>query len=185
MRALGLILALLSLPLHSQDERVVKKMIENIRETNQESPSKHSFFNAHSPLYKLDINDDGRVESIVLEKKDNEDWIHIHDYKRRRFFSAPFVPKGTRSGVYKINRRVISKDTYVLLIHYYEGYTRYLRLQGTARLYHSDSKKRPHLVGHGKRPHYLVRKRGSNTDTTTGEVTRYILKTSTMTEFVK
>ncbi len=135
MFLLATAIIVLSLNVNAQDETLIKEMIENIKKSRSGSPQEESFVKVTSPLYELDINEDGRNEYIVLEKRDNVDWIHIHNHNRQKFFSASFTPKGNNANVYKIHRRRVSQSLHVLLIYYYEGYTRHHAFQGTSRLY--------------------------------------------------
>ncbi len=120
----------------AQDERFVRKLLSGdlgIEGVDQDKPKPH--FNVVSPLYEIDLNGDDRVESIVIEKKDSEDWLHIQSYERKIIYSLRFVRKGWESDVYKINLRKLSPTTHVLLIRYYEGHNQGDNFTGTARLY--------------------------------------------------
>ncbi|MBH47250.1 MAG: hypothetical protein CME71_03670 [Halobacteriovorax sp.] len=86
-------------------------------------------------MYELDLDNDNRVEYIILEKRDSEDWLHIHNYERTRIYSLKFVRKGWESDVYKVNLRQLSEDTKILLISYYEGHNQGNNFTGTSRLY--------------------------------------------------
>lgn len=99
------------------------------------TPKPEPHFNVVSKLHEIDLNQDDRVESIVLEKRDAEDWLHIHAYDRSRIFSLQLIPTGFKSDVYRVNLRQISNKTKVLLVHYYEGHNQGKNFKGTARLY--------------------------------------------------
>ena len=113
----------------------IRELRKKFQRERRSSPWDKSLFKTASPFYELDINEDGRNEYIVLEKKDNTDQILIYNNNKKKIFSASFSPKGNASGVYKIHRRRVSRSLHVLLIHYYEGYTRHHVFQGTSRLY--------------------------------------------------
>ncbi len=120
----------------AQDERFIRKLLSGdlgVEGVNEAKPKPH--FNVVSPLYEIDLNEDNRVESIVIEKKDSEDWLHIQSYDRKIIFSLRFVRKGWESDVYKINLRKLSPTTHVLLVRYYEGHNQGDNFTGTARLY--------------------------------------------------
>ena len=126
---------ILSLSVNAQDEMFIKKLKDNFQKQLRLSPQDKSFLKVTSPLYELDINEDGRKEYIVVEKTENQDRIFLYNSNKEKIFSASFSSKGNGSGVYKIHRRRVSGSLHVLLVHYYEGYTRHHALDGTSRLY--------------------------------------------------
>ena len=95
-------------------------------------------FNIHTPYYDLDLNHDGNPEQIVFVKKDGEDWIEIFEQKNkesRKIFGYRFETKGFDSELYRIEFKKLSPKTYVILMYYFEGISRYIEMQSTARLY--------------------------------------------------
>lgn len=120
----------------AQDERFVRKMLSgDFAPNNEKAVQGKKHFKAVSSFHEIDLDGDDRVESIVIEKRDSEDWLHIHNYAKEKIYSLKFVRKGWQSDVYKINMREISKDSRVLLVHYYEGHNQGENFSGTARLY--------------------------------------------------
>lgn len=120
----------------AQDERFFRKLLSgdfSVDGVEKEKSKVH--FNVASALYEIDLDNDDRVESIIIEKRDSEDWLHIHNYNRERIFSLKFVRKGWESDVYKVNLRTLSDKTKVLLVSYYEGHNQANNFSGTARLY--------------------------------------------------
>ncbi|PIP90115.1 MAG: hypothetical protein COW01_09555 [Bdellovibrionales bacterium CG12_big_fil_rev_8_21_14_0_65_38_15] len=121
---------------YAQDERFIRKLLSGdlgVEGVEENKPKPH--FHVASAMYEIDLNSDNRVESIVIEKKDSEDWLHIQNYERQIIYSLKFVRKGWESDVYKINLRKLSDNTHVLLVRYYEGHNQGDNFTGTARLY--------------------------------------------------
>ena len=121
---------------YAQDERFIRKLLSGdlgVEGVEEDKPKPH--FHVASAMYEIDLNNDNRVESIVIEKKDSEDWLHIQNYERQIIYSLKFVRKGWESDVYKINLRKLSDNTHVLLVRYYEGHNQGDNFTGTARLY--------------------------------------------------
>lgn len=135
-RFMAIILLIFSFCAQAQDERFIRRLLSGDLSGDAisiDKPKPH--FRATSPMYEIDLNGDDRVEYIIVEKIDEEDWLHIHNYNRERIFSMKLIPKGWESDVYKINFRKISKDTKALLISYYEGHNQGENFISTARLY--------------------------------------------------
>ena len=123
-------------PGFAQDERFYRKLLSgDLGVEGVEIDKKKPYFHKASSMYELDLDNDNRLEHIILEKRDSEDWLHIHNYERVRIYSLKFVRKGWESDVYKVNLRQLSSDTKVLLISYYEGHNQGNNFTGTSRLY--------------------------------------------------
>ena len=134
---MGVVMACLFLPLvaKSQDERIIGNMVEKMRGGLQKTKGPRHLFRVETPLYEFDIDGNGTMELISLEKRDGEDRIHIYNNSVTRLFSAPLISRGSDSGVYKVERKALSKEIYALLVYYYEGHTDFYHFQGTSRLY--------------------------------------------------
>jgi hypothetical protein len=89
----------------------------------------------HTPYYSLDLNRDGKEEQVVFAKKENEDWIEIFDHEKKKIFSYRFENKGYDSELFRIELKTISPTTDILILYYYEGVSKYIDFQGTARIY--------------------------------------------------
>jgi hypothetical protein len=120
----------------AQDERYFRQLFtgEFARDPMKEEKGNY-YLSISSPVYHVDLDDDGREERLIVVKHDGEDWIYIENHKRERIFSYKFTPKGGNSGLYRVNIRRLSKDTKIVLLQYYEGFVKYLESRGTARLY--------------------------------------------------
>ncbi len=131
-----LFLFIFAVAAQAQDERFVRQMLSGDLAPGgrpKAEPTPH--FHVTSSLYEIDLNGDDRVEYIVMEKKDAQDWLHIHSYDKQRIFSLKLVPRGWKSDVYRVNLRQLSDQTKVLLVHYYEGSNQGIDFVGTGRLY--------------------------------------------------
>lgn len=121
----------------AQDERFLRELLTDRfynPEVNKNLASSE-YFHVVSPFYQVDLDGNSRTESLVFEKIDGKDLIHIHNYDGQRIFSAAFTPLGTSSHLFKINLRKIGKGYRALLLHYYEGSQNYIEFTGTSRLY--------------------------------------------------
>jgi hypothetical protein len=122
--------------LHAQDERFFRKLFSgDLKDKevidNRATPT----FQVAGTFYSYDINKDGRIESLVSEKRDGQEWLNIHDYKGKIIYSAHFETLGLNSWLYKVSIRNISNNTRVFIFHFYEGSTEYLEFKGQSRLY--------------------------------------------------
>ncbi len=122
----------------SQDERTFRLMLSKGR--HKETPKSAKFkkeakFKHRSPNYQLDLNNDGVRESLFVSKIDGKDLITIRDHKKKLILEEELFPLGPLSRIFKVQMRKTSKDLNTLLIYYYEGTSKYLEFQGTARLY--------------------------------------------------
>jgi hypothetical protein len=131
------ILFVLSWRAMAQDERYFRQLFSG--EINKEKkilgPEKKYTYYIPSPYYAIDLNRDGRPEQILFIKKDNEDWINILDSDKREIFAYRFENKGFDSELFKVEMKTLSPTATVLLLYYYEGVSKYIDFQGTARIY--------------------------------------------------
>jgi len=132
-----LIFALLTLAAHAQDERFFRTLFtgEATRDARLEDSEKKYSYVLQTPMYAIDINDDGKNEYVVFSKKDSEDWLIVLDQYREKLFSYKFETKGFDSGLYRIEKKTLNDQSNVLVLHYYEGKTQYIHYQSTARIY--------------------------------------------------
>lgn len=120
----------------AQDERFFRQLFSgDLTKTVERAPAKKYSYVIHSPFYQLDLNRDSKAESVVFVKKDSEDWVEIMDVDKKKIYSYQFENKGFDSELFKIELKTLSPETTVLLLYYYEGVSRYLDFQGTARIY--------------------------------------------------
>ena len=98
------------------------------------SPKKVKFEHPF-PKYLLDLNGDGKKEQIHFINRDGLDWMHIVDFRGNSIYRYVFRASGLDATPYKMRFRNLGPTSKVLVIHYYEGYTDYLKFMGTARLH--------------------------------------------------
>lgn len=123
---------------YSQDERFFRNffssnMIEKKKAENR--PLKYQF---NSPFYSYDLDNDGKTEGLVLEKREADDWINIHDNKGVRLSSFKLDHQGIDSHIYKINVRRLGQGasgTKVLILYFYEGLVGHVEIKSTSRIY--------------------------------------------------
>ena len=120
----------------AQDERYFRQLFsgEIIRGQVPVEEKRYSYY-VHTPYYALDLNRDGKSEHLVFVKKDNEDWIEIMDFDKKKIFSYLFENKGYDSELFRVELKTLSPTASILLLYYYEGVTKYINFQGTSRLY--------------------------------------------------
>lgn len=120
----------------AQDERYFRQLFsgELLKSNEVVQEKKYSYF-VHTPYYALDLNQDGVSEHVAFTKKDNEDWIEIFDSEKKKIFSYRFENKGFDSELFRIELKTLSAKTAILLLHYYEGVSKYINFQGTSRVY--------------------------------------------------
>ncbi len=121
----------------AQDERYFRKVMtgEVSNKFIVDKQNKQYKLKANSSFYEVDLNGDGFSESIVTQKRDNEDWLHIHDFNKTRIKSFKFIAHGKDSWIYKVSLRRLSNRTNVLLVHFFEGSVEYTQYNATSRLY--------------------------------------------------
>jgi hypothetical protein len=124
----------------AQDERFFRQIFsgelsESATKPQVQVEKSPYWFSAHTPYYLLDLNRDSLPESIVFAKKDNEDWLEIYNSTKEKIFSYQFENTGINSSLYRIEQKQLTKTTDVLMLYYYEGSTKFLNTDSTARLY--------------------------------------------------
>lgn len=131
-----LFLVFVSSSLWAQDERFFREIFSgDFYKTGKRDVKKKFHFKVHSGYYNIDLTGDGITEGIVYEKKDGEDWVHIHDSNKRKVFSYNFEASGVGAQIYKINIAKVSPKSKVLIFYYYEGAIKYSDFRGIGRLY--------------------------------------------------
>lgn len=119
----------------AQDERFFRDLFSFEQRKRQELDNKHYLFQVASPFYRYDIDDDGKEESFVLEKRDGDDWINIHDEKGKRVSSFALMAQGLDSKIHKISVRKLSQKTKLFILYFYEGLHKHVNLKSTERAY--------------------------------------------------
>lgn len=133
---LSLVLVVLSWRATAQDERYFRQLFSGeINKGKEEVVEKKYSYLVHTPYYALDLNRDGVPEQIVFVKKDNEDWIEILNSDKKKIFGYLFENKGYDSELFRVELKTLSAKTSILLLYYFEGISKYIDFQGTARVY--------------------------------------------------
>lgn len=117
-----------------QDEYFFKKifMEGSTNKGKEEAPYK---IEVTSPVYKLDLNNDGRAEGLVFIKRDGLDYLTFFKSTGEILFNARFFAKGGDGRVEKVYIKPLSKDENLILVHYYEGANKGAIFKSSARLY--------------------------------------------------
>jgi len=130
-----ILILLISTGALAQDELYFRELYSGDLTHKKAKAKKKYKWRANTPFYQIDLGGKPWPESIVVEKRDGEDWLHIHNDQKKRIFSFEFDVNGKESQVYKITKQKISPKSDVLIIYYYEGNASYLKFSGTVRLY--------------------------------------------------
>ncbi len=138
---LTLLLCILSQAIHAQDERFFREMYTGELANSQKKPFDYKI-EVSSDKYEIDLNRDNKKDSIQSIKKDGVDFFRINDEYGKTVFEAKLETKGFESKIFRASFKTISKDIDVLLLHFYEGYTKTASFEGSARLYVVTIKKR-------------------------------------------
>jgi len=120
----------------AQDERFFRELFSGDLSKKEKKLFKGKLkFRTAGDFHKFDLNGDNRLEGIIADKKDGQDFIHIHDWKGKRIFSGKLEAMGLKSWLYKISIRRFAKDSKVMILYFYEGETEYLEYRSNVRLY--------------------------------------------------
>ncbi|RLA61675.1 MAG: hypothetical protein DRQ88_08405 [Epsilonproteobacteria bacterium] len=130
-----ILLFIISTQAFCQDELYFRELFSGDLTRKKDKIKKDYKWRANTPFYQIDLGSNKWPESIVVEKKDGEDWLYIHNDQKKRIFSFQFDVNGKESQVYKITKQKLSLKSDILIIYYYEGNTSYLKFNGTVRLY--------------------------------------------------
>lgn len=120
----------------AQDERFFRKLFsgEFVNEKKVQD-EKHYSYAIHSSEFLIDLNDDGLKDSLVVVKRDSEDWLDVFNSSKDKVFSYKFEPKGANSALYRVLKKKLDEKTNVLVMFYYEGETNYVNYESSARVY--------------------------------------------------
>ena len=99
------------------------------------APEKKPLFVHHFPDYLVDLTGDGKKERIHFVNRDGKDRMVLKHPGGKPFYQYDFRAVGLNATPYKILFRNLTPSSKVLIIHYYEGHTDYLKFLGSARLY--------------------------------------------------
>jgi len=138
MRLAILSLAMMALfvnPVGAQDERFWRKLLSGeLTEEVVKTPEAPKWVFA-SPVYRLDMNSDGKDESIQVLKRDGMDWLDITGHDGTQLLQAKLWAMGSGSGIYRLRLLDLSKTVRAMVIFLYEGKTESRKLESSARLY--------------------------------------------------
>ena len=125
-----------SISVRSQDERVFRELLTHkIQEDKERSRKPEYDYKARGHRYYLDLNGDELPESFFISKKDGGDWLELFDRAGEKIYDYKFDTIGSWSRVFKLQMRNISSEAKLVILYFYEGITRYVNFQGTARVY--------------------------------------------------
>lgn len=118
----------------AQDERYYRKIFTGELEDRSKQTIQYKVV-VRSPRYEVDLNQDGKNESLRIEKKDNEDFFIIYDDFGRELLNKKLPAIGARSRILKIDLKSINKNINSLILHFYEGSTEATNFEAMAKLF--------------------------------------------------
>jgi hypothetical protein len=140
-RIFGLILLTMCVvaeDLAAQDERFLREIFSGdvlARQSEAFEQLKKVHFVATGPLYQFDLTGDHRNESILIEKRDGQDWFHLYNYEMKKILSYKLQARAQGSSVYRLRVVRLSKTALVVLIHHFEGINEYLKTHANSRVH--------------------------------------------------
>ena len=121
---------------HAQDERYLRKLfIDKWIKKHSDKVVKSYKYHQTTSHYQLDLDGDEMSESLLMDMKGGEIWINIYNATGKKIKEFELQVEGQGARVYQINKRKLSLNSDLLIVHFYEGYNTYLRFRGTSRLY--------------------------------------------------
>lgn len=122
-------------PAAAQDERLWRKVLsgEMAQTAPSAPPSPRYLFTG--PVYRVDLDGDGREEGLMPVKRDLVDWLDILSHDGRTLYQAPLEALGVDARLDRIRLVDLAPGKRVLVLQYFEGKTEARRLEATARLW--------------------------------------------------
>ena len=154
------LLCIFSIGAVAQDERFYRSIYSGDLANSKEGPFEYKI-EVSSSKYLIDLNRDGKKDSIQTVKKDGVDFFRINDDFGKQVFEGKLETKGSESKIFRASLKTISKDVDVLLLHFYEGHNDAAIFEGSARLYIVTIRDRDfRLVSMTKGPFFWTEKQG-------------------------
>ena len=122
----------------AQDEKFIRDLLTLDFTTGkvQKGPDRD---NAHwvvdSPLYSIDLNNDGFKDSLQISKVNGEDWFQVLDNNQRIAFQMKLAKQGRQSKLYKVSIKKIAEKTILMVLYFYEGFSLFTEFDSSGRLY--------------------------------------------------
>jgi hypothetical protein len=120
----------------AQDERYFREIFtgEMIHKDKKEE-AKKVYYQAFTPRYIFDLNNDGDKEKFFYETRDAGHNFYIENSHNELLYKASFESVGKGAHLYRVGIHHLNPQTTVLLLYFFEGSIDYLNFQGTSRLY--------------------------------------------------
>lgn len=121
----------------AQDEKVIREMLsgEMAKKEEVKVVEKEYSWTAGSALYQYDLDEDGYMEGLQIQKKDSEDWFYIYDKNQKEVLKKQLDTKGRFSRLYKLSLVKIAPNTKVMILHFYQGFVEYDDFYASACFY--------------------------------------------------
>ena len=123
-----------SFSLYAQDERYYRKIFTGELEDKTKEVFRYKVI-VKSPRYEIDLNQDGSLESIRVEKRDGFDFFVVYDEFGKELLNQNLPAIGARSRLLKVDLKGINKKVNSLILHFYEGATEATNFEAMAKLF--------------------------------------------------
>lgn len=132
-----LVFVLVCMPVaQSMDERFFRGMFSGeIKKEKEEVLAPMYKWTVKTDFYHYDLDGDSFPEYFQMEKRDGEDWFKILDWNKKPFFQHKLEKLGPGSWPYKLSISKISKTVKLVVIHFFQGSTKYIDFYGRSILY--------------------------------------------------
>lgn len=120
----------------AQDERYFREIYTGeMLPRKAVDENKKIYYQAYTPRYVFDLNNDGEKEKFFYETRDGEHFFYLENTRNEQLYKGPFESVGKGAHLYRVGIHHLNSKTTVLLLYFYEGSIDYLNFQGTSRLY--------------------------------------------------
>ncbi len=135
------LLLLISWRSFSQDERSLMRLFRN-KDANYNDKAFADFtlkqkesWVVDGLKFDIDLDGDGKREKLFFKKVDGEDFFVVASEDDSIIEERRLDKLGEGSFLYKVQLKTISSALNTIVLHYYEGFSKYTEFWGTSRIY--------------------------------------------------
>ncbi len=122
-------------PAAAQDERLWRKVLSGEMALELPVPPPAPRYVFEGPVYRVDLDGDGREEGLRPAKRDLVDWLDVLSHDGRVLYQAPLEALGVDARLDRVRLVDLAPGKRVLILQYFEGKTEARRMEATARLW--------------------------------------------------
>jgi hypothetical protein len=119
----------------AQDERFFRRLYTGDFAKKKKQAAEKIYFEAKTPSYRIDLNDDFNPEYIHFEKKNGQNLLVILDNQKKKIYEYKLPQLGIGASLFRILIENLSNNVKVFVLSFYEGDREYLSYGGSARYY--------------------------------------------------